>query len=1347
MKSSTVLFLAIFGFFSLASRATDNRNTYVVNHYGIEQGLTSIRIIDLDIDDSGLIWLVTSDGLYQFDGIQFHKHSLLDNIPLARKFSQIAIHGEFAWISINQQLIIYNLTNGQTAHYLLEDNTARIIDILPFSQTHSLVGTSNGLYQVSIDQFMHTQGQKIQNSTNISFNTLVNYNSSKALVSESKGQVFIYDDTTQKLTQITDLNEEVSDIYYDNRKKHWWLLLKHQIVSLETHQNKWRVKDTIIPYPNTIEGMQLATSHEDNLYLATRMSGLTEMRLNGKINPLVLKTKAGALYSDLRITKIKRDDRGNLWIASFDEGLFKLSKEQQAMEWLTRLPHEKNQLANNHVRAVAMTKNHDLWLGFYNQGITRFSKEQEKVFQYTKNKTQNRLSSDIIWDFAEDLSEPYLWIATHQTGVSCFDFSQENFCDLSQFRIPEKSALSVLATQQNKWFAMHGGLGQLNDTVFQYHAIPPAEHEDKPTALALLNLTIIDDEVFAGSNRGLYVFKQQQKKLQRVPGTESMHINHLLKNHQNLFLATDDGLFILDLNHKKLESYLPTITHNKSIVSMALLENNLWVVGEREIIGINIDTHHYQKVGAEHLIPTQFYLGATFQDHHHWLLGSSRGLLQINLEQLTTDIHTRPETRANKLIIRHNGKSTHLGYYPRIPDTIELPNKSDSLHVTLSSSFITGDAAFQYRLNEGLWIPTRSQFNLIPTYWRYGENHLSFRHIQANGVESYPSNLTVIKPTPWWHSTLAYITYVILFILGNILFIQWRHRSSQLKQKALEHKIEERTQDLIIKNATINQQAKDLEHLVESKDQMFNDVTHELKTPIALMLGPLQLLKDKFNDDESFKWFTIAQRNGERLLHSIDTLLDLQRYAALQPSTDLACNVTQVTEYLVESFDSIINQKSLSLVKNIKSDVWVQADAISIEKIIINLLSNAFKYTPEHSRILLTIEYQDNHGIIQVEDSGPGIPAELRSKIFQPFYRQTIHQKISGSGVGLALVKKIVDVLQGEIFITASQNEGSIFTVQLPRAKNLPASSKHTESVPEISLNFALQELQYAELDNSVEHEVIRKNKSKIIVIEDNQELSLMIQSMLKAKYWVKTAKDGQEGITLAKDWLPDLVISDWMMPNKDGFEVCQSLKQYKQTMDIPILIVTAKTDIKTKLTAYQELANAFLEKPFHWQELEHLVHTLLASHLRTKYQASFAEIVVNSQSQNQYENHTPISPDEPATLNNQEKKELLAVKKVIEEHYQDLNFNTDKLADNLAMGRRTLERRIKKLTGQTPALMIRHYRLERAKCLLESGHSVTKAALEVGFSQSSHFSRLFSRYFGFSPSDYQKRINQVRQN
>ena len=629
------------------------------------------------------------------------------------------------------------------------------------------------------------------------------------------------------------------------------------------------------------------------------------------------------------------------------------------------------------------------------------------------------------------------------------------------------------------------------------------------------------------------------------------------------------------------------------------------------------------------------------------------------------------------------------------------------------------------------WIYTDDRRYITYTNLDPGTYQFKVKATNSDGVwnDNFKS-IEIIINQPWWRTGWAYAFYALLIIVGI-----YTARKIEINRARLRNELKMREFE-----------AKKQRELENIKARFFANLSHEFKTPLTLIKGPINELIDGTSKNNQQEYFELIKRNSEKLQDLIDQLLELtQLENAAIPLKAKKENLVSLLRGLVSSFDSMAKQKNISLSFDSKLDrilCWVDMD--KLEKIINNLVSNAFKFTGKGGSIKVQLETIKNNSedfaLIKVSDSGIGIPQDRLDKIFDRFYQvdDSSRKNYGGSGIGLALVKELVDLHKWEIDVESETGKGTEFSIQIPlKEAYLDESQKEIENTSEKNneSDYTKKEItaQKTELlDKEIEQEIIEKEKllsekPSVLIVEDSEDVRIFLRGILQNEYRINEAVDGEDGLKKASEVMPSLIISDVMMPSMDGIEFCRRIKTDLQTSHIPVILLTAKASQESKLEGLETGADAYLTKPFNTKELLVRIRNLLEQrkNLREKFSKEFkvepASIAVS-------------------TLDNEF---LQRAFETVNKNLSNTEFSSEEFAKEMFMSRSQLHRKLVSLTGQGPGEFLRSFRLKKSAALiLEKRLNITQIAFEVGFSSPSHFTKVFRQQFNCLPTEFIQKNN-----
>lgn len=1020
------------------------------------------------------------------------------------------------------------------------------------------------------------------------------------------------------------------------------------------------------------------------------------------------------------VASIYEDRSGTLWVGTLGGGLNRIDRETNRV---TRFD-----LPFSDVIAICEDRSGSLWLGTRDNSVYRFDRETENVTEFPLDPRRESHPEDIVLTIYEPPSQPdLLWIGTKRNGVYVFDTQSRE--TLRNYRYDPKDSTSLSDSYAwpicedhtgTLWVGTWGGgLNRFDRTTGTFDRF--LSDRDEPSTISGNRVISIGEDrsgtLWVGTaDQGLNAFDRATGRFTRYSEEDGLpddDIAGILGDERGyLWLSTNSGLSRFD-------------PRTEAAVHFGVAD------GLQERI---------------------FRFGAVHKNSQgHLFFGGENGLNVIYPDRIR---------------IRKNPPPVVLTAFHLFGEPARLDSSIWAAHqVTLD--YDQNYVGFEFAVLD-FKDPARNQYAYklegVDTDWIEAGNQRSVRYpnlapgtytfrvkgANSNNLwnESGASVRLIITP-PWWQTTWAYLLYGVALI--SIVYGGYRWRVRHLKKRAheLTRRVERATEDLREEKRKTEKQAERLLELEQVKDRFFANISHEFRTPLTLILGPIEdALSGTYGalDPELRKRLEAMRRNGERLRRLINELLDLSKLEI--GGMQLQAREGDLTSYVEEvtlSFSPLADRKGLSLQCQAAPDsLYAYFDPDKLEKILANLLSNALKFTPEGGKVRVTVdeikssEPAGSSAEICIQDTGRGISEEELPHIFDRFYQidTSASRPNEGTGIGLALTKELVELHGGTIEVESEEGFGTTFCLRLPLgAQHLdPDDLADGDLETEVSPSDKPVEIagySAAETDfdtSSIETDLDGESGSQdspaptILLVDDSADIRSYLRSHLSPRYEIAEASDGKEGLAKAQNIEPDLVISDVMMPEVDGIELCRSLKEDEQLEHIPVILLTAKATDDSAIEGLKTGADDYIQKPFNADVVVARVENLID--VRRRLRQRFSD-------------QLRIGPSE-ISVPSEEEAFLERVREVVEEHMGDSNFGVEWFADEVGMSRRHLHRKLRETVDLSPASYVRMMRLERAAQLLEQrAGTVAEVAYQVGFKNADHFSRVFQQAFDVPPSEY----------
>lgn len=1071
-------------------------------------------------------------------------------------------------------------------------------------------------------------------------------------------------------------------------------------------------------------------------------TGKVDRFLTEKDNPFSLPSN--------RINKIYRDNSGVIWLGT-DNGLAYFSPQRikfnysisQSINFLN-----SEELYDISINAVAKTSDGTIWFGT-EKGLYYSIKEEGRVLV----KKYLPLSDINIWSLSAD-SKNNLWIGTYGEGFYQINGRNKkliewNFIDKRIKSISRLFNKSIYADNQSKIWIGYWGLGlakldpELKEFITWLHA------NDDTGSLSFDDVwTIYQDSkkrIWCGTNGGgLNLFDESKNKFLHFTTDDNSSIklssNSIYSICETkfqrsdyktiLWIGTNNGLnkvvidetdnTILGKVTVKVFTSINGLPDNSIKTIVEDNNGNLWIGTNSGISLFNVITEKFINFNtSDGLISDEINLSAGLMLDNGWILmGSKSGLNYFNPDEIKLSDFSPPILITDFKIFNKSLKVSENGLLTSsilFTNEIVLSHSHNvfSIHFTALDYNSPKSIKYSYML-EGFdkeWIT--NTVNRFVTYTNLSPGRYSFK-LKATNNDGIWSNetkiLTVIINPPWWQTYWAIGLYILVFIVGV-----WGIVRFQVNREKLHHEL--RRQEF---------EAHHLREVEKMKSRFLANLSHEFRTPLLLIKGPLEQLIEGKVQENLIEHYKMIKRNADRLQNLIDQLLELSQLESKTiPLNKESLNIVSIVISCVNNFIPLAHQKNIELSFNtFYDDIIIPVDQDKLEKIIYNLLSNAFKFTPRFGEISVDIKIEKNEQLhnlyIIVSDTGVGISEEHLSKIFERFYQvEDLENKSNGFGIGLALVKELVSINHWDIKVESKINEGTKFTVIIPLTDQEYSKIIITKSNDFIE-NDQLISATLEETENEIPtHE---KEKPSILFIDDSEDVRLYVSYLLKPLYNLFVCNSAKEGIEVAINHSPDLIISDVMMPKMDGNEFCKVIKTDIRTSHIPIILLTAKATLDSKIEGLETGADDYIFKPFESEELLVRIRNLIEQ--RKNLREKFSKEIY-------------LKPD-TLVSNVLDKEFIQKVTAVIEKNIYDFNFDSEKLAEHVGLSRSQLIRKIKILTGEGPGEYIRTIKMKKAaQMILENKFSITQIAFEIGFASPGQFTKSFKKHFGYLPSEF----------
>ena len=1051
-----------------------------------------------------------------------------------------------------------------------------------------------------------------------------------------------------------------------------------------------------------------------------------------------------------KVTSIIEDYQGNIWVSMLQKGVFMQSNIQNDFNYMGFRLGNRNVIGENCVTSLSINQGNQVWVGTDKDGLY--------LFNIATNSVEGHfLNQSTVLTLCKD-QQGRTWVGTYTDGLGYMD-AAGSFHPVDLGISKSVGILDIKQDPQgNIWIATMGkGLFclQKDGSRRNYKAKYGADNNLKVNSLPndyLIKMALSKDgnHVYIATSVGLACLDRKRNSwVSTFKGVNCLNKNSFshcvfVDSKDHVWYGTEDGAFCFDFR-KGIKPKLYTTANGLTDNSVASItedyQGNIWLGTIKGLNKLALKSGTITKFYAESGLQSNEFSDAsvcTTQDGKTILMGGSGGLNWFQADQVRqhpwqAKVVISGFILNNKMVTpgMKSGSYTITDNWSTFSRDFQLSHEDNTFTLQLSTLTYNDveQISYVYSINGDAW-------RTVPA----GQNELAFSHMApgrykyrikaiCNGYETPVKEFTIIVHPAWYASIWAKLFYLLLLIAAIILYL--RHRKRQMEDQL------------------ILQQHIHAEEMGEAKIKFFMNISHEIRTPLTLIITPLLSLIKEDKEPHRQGIYEIIRKNSERILHLINQMMDLRKIDKGQMVMRM-CK-TDMVSFINEEYDLF---KQQAIAKSIDFEyqhdceelpVWI--DRNNFDKVIINTLSNAFKFTPTAGHILLSLTHTDHHAYISIKDSGIGIPKDKLETIFQRFYQTPAdpNERNVGTGIGLDLTRSLVELHYGTISARNNEGEkgskfehGSEFIIRIPLGKDhlKPEEIIEEEEMKKEQNNElaeAEQEEQLAEsndqpaetLNNSDTTPASAKGaKAEIVIVEDEEDIQEYLKAQLSSDFKIRTYPNGKVALNEILKNKPDLVISDIMMPEMDGTTLCAKLKSNINTNDVPIILLTAKSREEDQLEGLQTGADAYILKPFNMDILHRNIINLLTVRrtLRNKF--------TGNESQNhQVEQIEMQTPDNSL---------MQRVMEVINENINDSDLSVDMIAQKVGISRVHLHRKMKELTNQTPHSFIRNIRLQQAAKLLKDGkQSITEVMYACGFSNSASFSTMFKNLYGCSPREY----------
>lgn len=1334
------------------------------NSLSVHQGLSQQTVNAIAQDKLGFIWIATDDGLNRFDGydIKIYRTQKGNNKTLNNNAINMLHVDEYGklWIATDDGISLYNRTDDSfdTYFYSEPSENNRIFSLSKGKGNNLWVATkSSKIYKFDLKKkTFHTVNVELPSDLRV--NTIIGGPDKELWIGTYKG-LYRYNQGTKEIKRYKLHYHGVNRKFSNIINKLVWLNGKPTLLVgtldglyvIDTIRNKieayYHTSNNSFSLPSS-KVEDIFQDDQGRVWVGTR-NGLGYFdKKNKKFNNFYNTSYINSLSSS-SITSIFQDVSGILWVGTSDKGVnwSKLSTLDFGLYYSSK--KEKQCLSNNSIYNIIKSADNTIWVTAHNGGLHRINLSHGECdwFNHDKNNTKS-ISSNIIapTGLFED-SKGNIWIGTLGYGLNRLSMGSNSFIKYLPSKENKQAILSgavrsiVEDRDGNLWMGTDGeGLTRYNSKKDNFINYP--YKKNTPNSISspyVFDLEIDGNTLWIGTeNGGLDRYNIETntfKNFGHSYGIKSS-INTIKDDGKgNLWLGTTGAGLIkfnkdnYSVNYFSSENGLPNNTIYK-----ILMDNNglLWLATNYGIARFDPNTEESVSYTADDgLQGNEFNVGGFYDKKNNELLFvGSNGFNIFNPNHIVRDSH-KPNTVINDFLLFNKPANRFLQKTNTPIEKVELNYNQNIFSFEFAGLHYAAPKRNQYQYKlEGFdanWLHTSAK-RRVATYTNLdpGVYHFKVKSSNHHGVWGDEKKVQVIIKPPLWLTWWAKIIYIGLIIVIAIGFYGYRTRSLRQHTKQLEATVQTRTQELF-------KEKRRVEKLLTNKTQEFDNISHEFRTPLAIILGYTENGLNNTATDDDIKNYRSIHKVVKRLAVIVDDVIEMARTNGIeQAAARKLISISVLVQDICENMREYAALKAHRFYVSIEPGIFQVCQAKAIEKLVNNLVSNAIKYTPREGIIEVILKRQDiGHYSLVVKDSGIGIATDDKPHIFKRFFRinSDYTYQVQGTGIGLSLVKDVVDAHNGSIDVQSVLNEGSAFSILMPCSEELKDVTPY--EVDRQYINVIMESVEkstYSDTGKTSEE----KNESEIVhdgltdkplllVVEDNYDMRSLLRMQLEKEFQLIMAEDGVDALKIAENTIPHLVISDINMPNMNGYQLLNHLKNSHATSHVPVVLLTAKTDAASRLAGFRYQADGYVAKPYEHEELLAIIQAQLSNKKRIK------EYIKAS-----LESNTEFEKGEVDEYTN---KIIINCVSYIEQHYQDVSLSVKQLSEVACLSERQLLRKFQDNIGMSPIEFINDFRLIKGQLLLKQGLRVSEVAFQVGYSSASYFSRQYKKKYGISPS------------
>ncbi|MEM1407646.1 MAG: ATP-binding protein [Bacteroidota bacterium] len=1307
---------------------------YKFHRINKEQGLFGNEVIDIDQDTLGQIWVATENGVYRYQGESFQgffRKSNDENSLPSNYVSDLFIDGENqVWMLTESGVCKYDYTLDEITRFMSDEISGPVISMAVAEDGRKFFGQYFGGILTEKDGVLKPleirSGRKsLVNGIIIKMNIVDNY-----LWAVAGGNDVIAIDLKTNHVESTALAKvfgmsdfQIFDLYVDQQRK-VWAATNNGLFRIKRLENgRFDIQEILEGKLPKDDLLTVFNDNDNQIWIGTRQHGMysfknTNTSYDTELNHFgTSSTQRGLSYRT--ISKIFQDSDGMFWLGTHNDGLNVFNPKGESVRLVTSENGEKKALNFRNVWGISKSSEDRIWVGTDGKGLNILNPFTEEVRQPDWPELENVAVLSVLED-----SQQRLWVGTYKSGLYMIDLPTNTIKRFysggpeSDLRVND-----IRTIFQCNQHVIYVGTNQ-GGAYYYNENRGTIDHIERTNGYDIRTFEMTEDQlIWMGTYRnGLLSYDRNESILKQYPINNASEglvtILDMYNQDNKLWLGTrENGLMRFDCQGKAFQKKTFGELSNISISSLhGDPYGNVWMTASSGVYVYEVEADIFLRFGKESGFQEgHFNYGSILlMDKGYLATGGVKGLNLFYPEDLISS------KRSSDVVFHEfkvaDSKMTLLNsdIYPD-EKSIFLSQRVDLNHTDNVFTIGFSIPGFNKRKQDEFLFILEDYDDL----WQKseGRQEVTYRNVPPGDYrfkvknlidENASRELQIRINPPLWRTWQAYLLFLVVIAL--VLWWLIKFNSSRL---------------LLKQNLEFEQSLREKEHnVMQEKLRFYTNFSHELKTPLTLIQGPVNDLIKKETDPSTLQYLNLIKKNTSVLLKFIRRMLEFRKIEMNKTLLNVGLQDLYIlAQEEAENFAHLSKEKGIRLGFYCEQDLYAWVDIEKIQIVLSNLLSNAIKFSSSGTVVKFGMFHEDDHIVIEVKDNGVGIDKKDLRDIFSPFYQASNSAGSGGTGIGLALCRSFIELHGGTITVESEKDKGTSFTIRLNKGKEHLQDLQHVRFVKSKEGEFT-ESIDDSIVIGKVDAEPFSDSDKVLLFVDDNDDISTYVNSLFARDFKVITCNNAEEGLEKAIEFIPDIIISDYMMPGKNGADFCKDIKANMATSHIPFILLTARSSSESKMEGFAVGADDFITKPFSSELLEARVNNILSNRnlLQLKYESRDLIEASNKTS-------------------SREAEFVLKVESTINLLMENSEFNVPDLCRELGMSQTSLYRKVKTLTGDSIQLFIRKIKIKRAaELLISEDLTVTETCFALDFSDLKYFRKCFKEQFGMTPSEYKNK-------